>query len=146
MPALPGGAVLLHRGEYPIGHRSNPSPVDRRGGFTGGVQGRMHHGVHGLRSAENLGGLVVPGGPLLGQGAGFVFGVAGLQCCLLGEVQQLYRRWWSTMIALKLARQLNAPALDAGPPRRPPTVQGRLDADNLTYRPEPRIAVASFRE
>jgi hypothetical protein len=100
--------VLLHRREHPIGRRSNPSRVDRRGGFTGWVQGRMHHGVNGLRSAENLGGLVVPGDPLLGEGAGFVFGVPGLQRGLLSQVQHLHRRWWPTMIMLELCRQLTA--------------------------------------
>ena len=106
----------------------------------------MHHGVHGLRSAENLGGLVAPGRPLLGQGAGFVLGVPGLQGCLLRQVQHLHRSRWPAVVALELAGQLTAPALDAGPPRRPAAVQGRVDADDLPYRPEPRITVGSFRE
>ena len=49
----------------------------------GGMQGGMHHGIHRLRSAENLGGLVAPDGPLLGQTAGFVLGVrvSNVACC-----------------------------------------------------------------
>jgi hypothetical protein len=50
------------------------------------------------------------------------------------------------MITLKLGRQLTASSLDAGPPRRPATVQRRVDADDLSYRPESWIRVASFRE
>jgi hypothetical protein len=36
------------------------------------------HGVHRVRSAERFGGLGMLDGALLGQAAGFVFGVAGL--------------------------------------------------------------------
>jgi hypothetical protein len=50
------------------------------------------------------------------------------------------------MIPLELLGQLPAPALDAGPPRRPAPVQGRIYADNLPYWPESRIAVGTFRE
>ena len=50
------------------------------------------------------------------------------------------------MIPLKLAGQLPAPGLDAGPPRRPAPIKGRVDTDDLAYWPQPRIAVASFRE
>jgi hypothetical protein len=50
------------------------------------------------------------------------------------------------MITLKLGRQLTAAALDAGPPRRPATVQARVDADDRPYRPFTRFSVASFRE
>ena len=112
----------------------------------GGVKGGVHHGVHGLRSAENLGGLVVPGGPLLGQGAGFVLGVPGLQGGLLRQMQHLHRSRWPTMITLKPGRQLTLPVLDTGPPRRPAPVQRRVDTDDLPYRPQPRIGVGSFRE
>ena len=50
------------------------------------------------------------------------------------------------MVALKLLGQLPAAGLDSGSPRRPAPVQGRVDTDNLSYRPEPRICVGSFRE
>jgi hypothetical protein len=50
------------------------------------------------------------------------------------------------VVALKLPGQLPATGLDTGPPRRPAAVQGRVDADDLPYRPEPRIAVGSPRE
>jgi hypothetical protein len=50
------------------------------------------------------------------------------------------------MITLKLGRQLTASALDAGAPRRPATVQGRVDANDFSYRPEPWIPVAFFGE
>jgi hypothetical protein len=50
------------------------------------------------------------------------------------------------MITLKLGSQLTASVLDTDPPRGPATVQSWVDADDLTYRPEPRIRVGSFRE
>jgi hypothetical protein len=50
------------------------------------------------------------------------------------------------MITLKLGRHLTASSLDAGPPRRPATVQRGVDADDLSYRPESRIAVDAFGE
>jgi hypothetical protein len=106
----------------------------------------MHHGAYRLRPAENLGRLVPPGGPLLGQAAGFVLGITSLQRGLLRKVQHLHRSRRPAMITLKPARQLTASSLDAGPPCRPATVQGGVDADDLTYRPEPRICVGSFRE
>ena len=53
-------------------------------------------------SAECFGGLGMPGATLLGQGAGFVFGVPGLQGGLLGQLQRFDRGWRPTMITLEL--------------------------------------------
>ena len=46
--------------EHPIGRRSDPIRVDDRADLVRGVKGGMHHGIHRLRSAENLGGLIAP--------------------------------------------------------------------------------------
>src|SRR5215212_9427719 len=93
-----------------------------------------------------MGGLVMPGNPLLGEGAGFVLGAASLQRRLLCEVQHFDRSRWAAVVALELPGQLTASALDAGSPCRPAPIQSRVDADDLSYRPEPRIPVGSFRE
>jgi hypothetical protein len=50
------------------------------------------------------------------------------------------------VVALELAGELTASALDANPPRRPMPVHGGVDADDLPYRPELRIGVRSSRE
>jgi hypothetical protein len=92
----------------------------------------MHHGVNGLRSAENLGGLVVPGDPLLGEGAGFVFGVPILQRGLLSQVQHLHRRWWPTMIMLKLCRQLTASGSRCWPAGLTSEGSRGIDGDDLS--------------
>ena len=88
----------------------------------------------------------MPDGALLGQVAGFVFGISGLQGGLLRQLQRLHRCRRSTMIPLKPGRQLTLPVLDQHPSGRPPLVQGRVDADDLPYRPLPRVNVAPIGE
>ena len=88
----------------------------------------------------------MPGGALLGQGAGFVFGVPGFQGGLLRQLQPLDRRRRPTMITLKLARQLPLPVLDQHPPARPTLVQRRVDTNNLPHRPLTRVSVRPVRE
>jgi hypothetical protein len=70
------------------------------------------HVLDRIGSAEDFGGLDVPGGTLLGQGAGFVLGLPGLQGGLLRQLQRLHRRRRPTMIILKPGRQLPLPFLD----------------------------------
>jgi hypothetical protein len=55
------------------------------------VEGGVDHGLDAGFAAENLAGLRPPVRSLLGQGAGFVLGVAGLQGGLLGEGDRLNR-------------------------------------------------------
>src|SRR5215213_7661728 len=106
----------------------------------------MDHGIHRLGRAENLGGLVAPSHPLLPDGPGFVLGAARLQRRPLRQMEHLNRSWWPAVVALKLAGQLTATGLNAGPPRRPAPIKGRVDTDDLPYRSESRIAVGSFPE
>ena len=110
------------------------------------MEGVGDHGLDRFRSAERFGGLGVPGGALLGQGAGFVFGVPGFQGGLLRQLQRLHRRRRPTMITLKPGRQYTLPVLDQHPPRRPTLVQGRVNTDDLPHRPLTRISVGPVRE
>ena len=86
------------------------------------------------QSAEDRFGLLAPGGALLGQGAWFVLGVAGLQGGLLGQQDRLHHGRRAAVVALERGRQLAAAGLDAGPPGRPALVQGRVDTDHFTDR------------
>jgi hypothetical protein len=104
------------------------------------------HGPDRIRSAERFGGLGMPGGPLLGEATGFVFGVPGFQGCLLRQLQRLHRRRRPTMITLKPRRQYTLPVLDQHPPRRPTLVQRRVHTDDLPHRPLTRIGVGPIRE
>ena len=71
-------------------------------------QRRLHHRRDGGPSAQHGCGFVEPGRALLGQGSGFVFGVAGLQGRLLRQVQRFDRGRWPAMIMLELDGQLAA--------------------------------------
>ncbi len=56
---------------------------------------------------------VAPGGALLGQGARFVLGVAGLQGGLLGQLDRLDHGRWAAVVGLERGRELAAAGLDA---------------------------------
>ena len=88
----------------------------------------------------------MPGGALLGQAAGFVLGVPGFQGGLLRQLQRLYRGRRSTMITLKLGRQLTLPVLDQHSAGRPTLVQRWVDTDDLAHRRFPRVGVGPVRE
>jgi hypothetical protein len=81
---------------------------------------------------------------LFGQGSGFVFGVAGLQRRLLGQVQRFDRGRWPAMIVLELNGELAAAGLDVGAAGRPAFVQSGVDA--LSDRPLRRVGAPSFGE
>ena len=75
-----------------------------------------------------------------------MLGVAGLQRCLLGQVQRFDRCRWSAMIGLELDRQFAAADVDVGAAGRPPLVQPGVDTDDLPDRPLRRIGAGPFRE
>ena len=110
MPALPGRTPLLHRRQHRLRRRRHPLRVHCRARDRDGVEGRADHGLDRVRSAERFGGLGMPGGALLGQGAGFVLGVPGFQGGLLRQLQRLHRRRRPTMITLKPGRQFTLPS------------------------------------
>jgi hypothetical protein len=83
---------------------------------------------------------------LLGQGSGFVFGVAGFQGCLLGQVQRFDRGGWPAMIMLEPDGQLAAAGLDVGTAGRPTLVQSGIDTDDLPDRPLRRIGAGPLGE
>jgi hypothetical protein len=75
-----------------------------------------------------------------------VFGVAGLQRWLLGQVERFDRCGWPAMILLELDGEFAAAKVDVGPPGRPPLIQPGVDADNFPDRPPARISVRPIRE
>jgi hypothetical protein len=146
MPALPGRATFLHRRQHFLRARRHPLRAHGWARYPGGVQSMCDHGLDRISSAEGFGGLGMPGGALLGQSTGFVFGVPGFQGGLLRQLQRLHRCRRPTMITLKPARQLTLPHLDQHSPRRPPFIQDRINADNLPHRPLTRLSVGPIRE
>src|SRR4029453_16809097 len=80
-------------------------------------------------------GLIEPGRTLLGQRAGFMLGVTGLQRCPLRQVQRFDRCRWPTMITLEPDREFAAADVDEGTPARPTLVQSGVYANDLPDRP-----------
>ena len=146
MPALPGRAMFLHRGQHPPRRRRQPLRTHPGACHRDRIERPVDHRLDRVRSAERFGGLGMPDGALLGQGAGFVFGVPGFQGGLLRQLHRLHRCRRPTMITLKPSRQLTLPNLDQHPTRRPTLVQARVDTDDLPHRPLSRISVRSIRE
>ena len=97
-------------------------------------------------AAEDLLGLLAPGGALLGQGARFVLGVAGLQGGLLGQLDRLHHGRRAPVVGLERGGELAAAGLDAGPPGGPALVQGRVDTDDLADRALAAVGAGTLRE
>ena len=146
MPALPGRPVCFHRRQHLPRGRRHPLPIRCRALGEGRSEGLVDHGLDGVRSAERFGGFRMPGGALLGQAAGFVFGVPGFQGGLLRQLQRLHRCRWPTMITLKLGRQLTLPFLDQHPPARPTLVQRGINTDDFPDWPLGRVGAGPFGE
>jgi len=70
--------------------------------------------LYGVWPAQHLGGLGGPGFSLFGEFAWLVFGFAGFQGGLLGQVQRFHRRGWPAMDSLEVGGQDAPPSLDAG--------------------------------
>ena len=75
-----------------------------------------------------------------------MFGVAGFQGGLLGQLQRLNRRGWTAVDTLEVGGELAAPDLNARPTGRPARVQSGVDADDLSDRPQPWVRVGPFGE
>ena len=99
-----------------------------------------------MGAAEDLFRLLAPGGALLGQGAGFVFGVAGFQGGLLGELDRLDHAGRAAVVALEGGGQLAAAGLDGGAAGGPALVQGRVDPDDLADRAFAGFGAGTLRE
>ena len=97
--------LVLHNGQDVISRLCDPAGVGDRGGLGGRRQRRPHHRRDGAASAQHGCGFAQPGRALLGQGSGFVFGVAGLQGRLLRQMQRFDRGRWPAMIILELDRR-----------------------------------------
>jgi hypothetical protein len=146
MPHLPCRAALLHDGQHLVGCLGDPAGVDDRCGLGGWRQRRPHHRRDGLDPAQHGCGLFEPGRALLGQGSGFVFGVAGLQGRLLCQLQRFDRCRRSAVIMLELDGQLAAADLDVGAAGRPTLVQSGIDTDDLPDRPLRRVGAGPLGE
>ncbi len=146
MPHLPSRPAFLHHGQDVIGCLCNPVGVGDHGGFGGRGERRLHHRRDRATSAQHCCRFVQPGRALLGEGSGFVFGVAGLQGRLLRQVQRFDRGRWPAMILLELDGELAAAGVDVGTAGGPALVQSGVDTDDLPDRPLRRVGAGPFRE
>ena len=103
---------------------------------------RRPAGRRGRRSAS-----LAPGGALLGQGARFVLGVAGLQGGLLGELDRLDRGRRPAVVAPG-TRSASSPRRASMPARRVDQrcVQPGVDADDLADRALAAVGAGTFGE
>ena len=146
VPHLPGRAAVLHDGQDVIGRLCDPAGVGDRGGPRSAGERRPHHRSDGATSAQHCCRFVQPGGALLGQGSGFVFGVAGLQRRLLRQLQRFDRCRRPAMIMLELDGELAAAGVDVGTAGGPAFVQSWVDTDDLPDRPLRRVGAGPFGE
>jgi hypothetical protein len=146
MPDLPGGAVCLHHRQDPAGRAVDPGGIRLRRGDRVPVQCGADHVLYRLRAAQKLARLRQPGPPLFAEAAGFVFGVAGLQGGLLGQLQRLDRGGRAAVDTLEVGGQLAAAGLDGCPAGRPTSIQTWVDAGDFSDRPQPRVRVGAFGE
>ena len=75
-----------------------------------------------------------------------MFGVAGLQRGLLGQLQRFHRRGWPAVGCLEIGGKDAPLGLDGGSTGRPAGVQSRVDADDFPYRPLPHVLVGTLGE
>ena len=121
----------------------------RRIHATGRLGGRgrpVHHRVDRARRPGPRCRFGQPRGALLGQGAWFVLGVAGLQGGLLGEVDRFHRWSGAGRGRPGSGGELAAAVLDVGPAGGPALVQAGVDADDLTDRPLRRVGAGPLGE
>jgi hypothetical protein len=86
VPHLPGRPGRLQGGQHPVGGLRGPVGVGHARGLCGGAKSHRDHRGDGPAATKHRGGFLQPGGTLFGVRARFVFGVAGLQRCLLGQM------------------------------------------------------------
>ena len=118
VPHLPGRPARLDNGQDVISCLCDPVGVGDRSGLGVRCQCRLHHRRDSAMSAQHRRGLAKPGCALLSQGAGFVFGVAGLQRRLLRQMQRFDRGRWPAMIILETDGQLAAAGIDVAVDQR----------------------------
>ncbi len=147
VPDLPGGAGRLQGVADQVPGRRHPRRIHpRRRVWARRGECRVHHRGDCSRPCEDFAGFGEPRGALLGQGAWFVLGVAGLQGGLLGEVDGFHVGRGPPVIGLEAGGQLTAAVLDAGPAGGPALVQPGVDADDLTDRAFGPVGAWPLRE
>ena len=148
MPDLPGGTAFLHHRQDLPGRLCNPAGVGDRAGGLGG-RGAAPSAPSPRRACGPPSTAAASSSQVARcsvRDAGFVFGVAGLQGGLLGQLQRFDRGRWSAVDHLEVDRELAAADVDAGAAGGPARVQSWVDADDLPDRPLPRVGVGPFGE
>lgn len=135
VPVLPRGARAFHGRDdlRRLGAHPAASDEDRTPQLPGG-QGRVKHRADAVGATQHGLGLGAPGGALLGERAGFVLGLPGLEVGLLRQRPGLNHGRGPVVLALERGRQFALAVLDGRPPLRPAGVQLRVDTDELADR------------
>jgi hypothetical protein len=84
---LPRRPALFHHRHDPVSGLRDPPGIRNAREVLGGCERAAGHCRDGVMAAEDSSSVIQPGGTLFGVRARFVFGVASLQRCLLGEVE-----------------------------------------------------------
>ncbi len=111
-----------------------------------GGEGRGEHRADAVGAAEDGFGFGAPGGALLGEGAGFVLGLPGLEVGLLRQRAGLDHGRGPVVLALERGRQFGLAVLDGRPPLRPAGVQRGVDADEFADRALAGVGGGPFGE
>ena len=146
VPQLPGRPALFQHRHDPVSGLADPASIGHAGGICCRRERGVDHCRDGVTAAEDRSSFIQPGGTLFGVRAGFVFGVAGLQRGLLGQVKSFDRGGWPAMICLELDGEFAAAGVDEGTSAGPALVQSRVDADDLADGPLRRVGAGPFGE
>ncbi len=113
VPALPHRPVLFHP-VHDLGCGGvHPGVVQSDGSQSGRVERAVEHRCNASLAAEHFGGIAAPGGALVRDCAGLVFGVAGLERGLFGERDCLHWGGRAAVVTLERSDEFSASDLDA---------------------------------
>jgi hypothetical protein len=102
VPHLPGRPALFQHRHDPVSGLADPLSIRHAGGICCRRERGGDHCRDGVTAAEDGSSFSQPSGTLFGVRAGFVFGVAGLQRSLLGQVEGFDRGGWPAVVCLEL--------------------------------------------
>ena len=125
--------ALGHRVQDLVGQVVQPGTGQRAVLRRARGQGGGEHPVHRVVPAQGGRRLGTPRGPLLGQTAGLLLGLAGLQGGLLRQREGLLRGRCPAVGRLERGGQVVSPYVDLGPAGRPRCQQRVVDADDLPH-------------
>ena len=136
---MPRRPIGLHRRHDVRGSRGEARGVPYRSDGACRVQGLTDHRLDAVRAAEDLFGLGPPAGALLGEGAGFMLGLAGFQVRLLRQSEGFDGGRRPPVRGPELHGELVAALLDTAAASRPAGVQHGVDAVDLSHRTFSRL-------